>query len=127
MIFRYNTLKETCVIIFPKYKKIEKIFLKKNNSIIKNEFCGYNWYIKKINNENKSLKIKKYKRFLSILSLPLYKGYQLKFWKKIRINLEYVNRVTNHYKKVWPTRKYVPFHGDLTLSNIIFLNKKKRY
>ena len=25
-----------------------------------------------------------------------------------------------HYKKVWPKEKNVPYHGDLTFSNIIF-------
>jgi len=126
MIFRYNTSKETCVIIFPKFKKIEKIFVrKKNNNIIRNEFYGYNWYMQNINEKNKNLDIKKYKNYLSILSLPLYNGYQMKFWKNIKVNLDYIIEVINHYQKFWPKNKYVPFHGDLTLSNVIFLNKKK--
>tara|TARA_B100000579_G_scaffold435198_1_gene457873 strand:+ start:138 stop:836 length:699 start_codon:yes stop_codon:yes gene_type:complete len=124
MIFRYNTLKKTCVVVFPKIDKIEKIFLN-NKAETQNEFDGNYWYLKNLNKKNKKLDIKYHNSYLSVLNLPFYKGRQIKFWQNIEINLNFILRVIDHYKEVWPDQKYVPFHGDLTLSNVIFGSKKE--
>ena len=124
MIFRYNTSKETCVIIFPKKRKVEKIFLKKKREI-RNELDGNSWYLKNLKIKNKKLNIKNHSTYISVLNLPFHQGQQVKFWQNIKINFSYILRVLNHYRAVWPNQKFVPFHGDLTLSNVIFGNTNK--
>ena len=119
MIFRYNTNKKTCVILYPKKDLVKKIF-SINKNFKKNEINGNLWYLKSLRSKQVKLKIASFKKNLLIVNLPLFKGKQINFWENISFNQKYIKRVMDHYLQIWPKRKYVPFHGDLTFSNLIF-------
>ena len=59
--------------------------------------------------------------------MPYFNGTKYKFWNNFLGNKKEIFLVLNHYKKIWPkNNKIVPYHGDLTLSNIIFNDGKVR-
>ena len=55
--------------------------------------------------------------------MPIIKGKKKKFWDYLEKNYEDTFAVISHYQKIWPNKKLVPCHGDLTFSNIIFGKK----
>ena len=130
MLLEYNKFKKTCVIINASQKKIKKIFFLKKNSDskinFKNEIAGNKWYFRKLQIKNISKKFHNINYSSNYITLPYYQGYQLKFWKSIRYSSKIIDEVLRHYIKVWPVKKKVAYHGDLSLSNIIFFRDKKK-
>ena len=122
MIIRFNRVKKSCVVINTKRLNIKKIYLN-NNRQVKNEHEGNLWYFKNSRTKGTLNKNSDIKNKLNILNLPFFSGRQISFWKSINSNEEFINRVLDHYKKVWSKNKLTPFHGDLTFSNIIFGEK----
>jgi len=121
MMLEINLYKKTAVILDSKELLVKKFYFK--NYKFKSEIKGYLWYFKRLNLKKKISFFKKKKIFF--LHLPLFKGYQVKFWKSITKNKKEIALVLQHYKKIWPrnTTMKVPYHGDLTFSNIIFNNE----
>tara|TARA_Y100001968_G_C18968470_1_gene531125 strand:- start:100 stop:627 length:528 start_codon:yes stop_codon:yes gene_type:complete len=54
------------------------------------------------------------------LDMSLFKGNSVCYRASLRKTRPYVKSMIKHYFEVWSKEKYVPCHGDLTLSNIIF-------
>ena len=106
-----------------KKKKIYKIsFSKSSNKYISNEYKGYIWYLKKIK-KNFSLDIDK--RNLYFLKVEKFQGYKVDYHSDAKANQSEIYKVINYYKKIWPSKKIVPVHGDFTLANLIFLKNSK--
>lgn len=126
-LLRFNLKKKTGLFFNEKLKSLKKFYLennKKNADKRQNtEFKGYKWYLKKINKNKKShVQISKGLRSLDI---PIFLGKKYNYWERFIFQEEKIQNVINHYKTIWPSeKKKVPFHGDLTLDNIIFSGKK---
>lgn len=124
-LIRFNLDKNTGLFFREKYVRkfilITKFFEKTNVNYIENEFKGYQWY-------TKQLKKKKFINFPIISKNEHYIDYQIifgkkhKFWNNAVFKSNLVNKVIKHYIQVWPKKTKVPFHGDLTLDNIFFLD-----
>lgn len=126
IIGEFNKKKKTGVIIFPNEGIVRKFTLfKKNYKLIKNHIYGQEWYAKRLKNKgylNKNLIIKKNLNYIdSILNI----GFQKNFWDSFEKNYFYLKTIIQHYKFIWPKNRLVFFHGDLTIGNVIFINKKK--
>jgi len=121
--FLYSNLSNNSVTIIDTSSNVaKKIYLKKKKSIM-HEVAGNTWYLKKLNKRhtNKDNFFRFSKKNL-LLQTPLFDGYPEKFWEKQIGNQQLVNNVIQHYKDIWPNKySLVPFHGDLTFGNIIFL------
>ncbi len=124
-LIRYNLNKNTGVFYDGKKRVIRKFFInlkkKFKLNLIKNEFRGYKWYLNRLK-KSKKLKYSIISNNLNYIQVPLIRGKKYMFWDNFIFNKNEIQIVINHYKKVWPNKKKVPFHGDLTLENIIFLN-----
>jgi len=127
-LFKIDIKKKNGVLFDSNNNLIKKFYLgnknKNKNKQLINEFSGYQWYFQHLN------KIKLYKKkfvvqkkFNSIV-LPTLQGQQYKYWNRTIHRTDLIEKVINHYKFLWPQKKYVPYHGDLTIENIIFMKKK---
>lgn len=127
-LFRLNLDKNTGVFFDDESKTIKKFYIgKKANILRKNEITGFKWYsyeLKKKNIFSFDL-VNKNKKSQSQIEYPLIRGKKYSFWKKFINNVDQVHQIVKHYKFIWPDKKYVPYHGDLTLENIIFISKNK--
>ena len=99
----------------------------KNSKLI-NEYRGNYWYLSKIRYKKiRNLQIIKKPKKFNLIKMPYFNGTKYKFWNNFLGNKKEIFLVLNHYKKIWPkNNKTVPYHGDLTLSNIIFNDGKVR-
>jgi len=90
------------------------------------EHDGLNWYFKRRKIKDKKIIRKFYqinKKFAA-LDLNKIEGKKLKSWDSINKNFSFLYSTYYHYKKIYPKKKLTNIHGDLTLDNIIFNNKK---
>jgi len=133
MNFDFNFNKKSGVYIDSSKKFIFKFYLdqKKSNKNLRilNEYKGNYWYLSRIKNRNiKNLIIIKKKEDFNLIKIPYFNGKKYKFWKNFLDKKKEVFSVLKHYKTIWPqTKKLVPYHGDLTLSNIIFTKNQVRF
>ena len=117
-LINFNKARKIGVIYYPKKKLIRKFSLnKKNILLLKNEVKGIKWYFASPKNPNTNY-LKNINK--NSIDLKIVEGSHIKFWESIKKNEKYIENVVTHYKKVWPKEKNVPYHGDLTFSNIIF-------
>lgn len=117
-LINFNKSRNIGLAYFSKEKIIRKFSIaKKNNKLIKNEINGIKWYFSLNKNINKNYLSKVNKNYID---LKIIKGKQINYWNQIDDNFEYIEKVVLHYKKIWPKKKLVPFHGDLTFSNVMF-------
>jgi hypothetical protein len=89
-----------------------------------NERDGLTWYGKLF--KNKPIFIKDFYKGENITKIDLnfIKGTTVNYIAPLRKTKFYIMNSIDHYLQRWPNSKYAPIHGDLTLSNIIFTNKK---
>ena len=133
MNFDFNFNKNSGVYVDSSKKFIFKFYLDQKNSNknfkILNEYKGNYWYLSRIKNKNiKNLIIIKKQEGLSLIKIPFFFGKKYKFWKNFLDKKKEVFLVLKHYKTIWPkTSTLVPYHGDLTLSNIIFTKNEVRF
>lgn len=125
-LIRYNLNKNLGVMYDKSFIKKFVVFNNNiknfNSKILHKEYDGCRWYINQLKKKKKFyFSVTKGKNFLKF---QIIKGYQYKFWKNFIHKKDLVFQVLNHYKKVWPKKSLPPFHGDLTLDNIIFLDNK---
>jgi len=124
MIFYFNTLKSTGVIINSNKNYVRKFSSDyKSLILLKNEVRGLHWYTKKVK-KNKTFKVSEPTKKNPFIDLPLIKGREISYMSSLSENYDYVNKTINYYKKFWPKKKIVPCHGDLTFANIIFKEEK---
>ena len=118
-LISFNKDRKIGVVYLPQKKIIRKFSLdKKKNKLINNEHEGIKWYYSRCSKKKNKL----IKRESDFLDIDIIKGEQIKFWDRLSNNYHLVERVISHYNEVWPKNKFVPSHGDLTFSNIIFKN-----
>lgn len=121
-LIRFNKQKNKGIFFDEKKNKFIKFFLgsdKEAISVINSEVKGYVWYFRQLKKSKQKLpNILKKKNSFEIGAL---KGKQFRFWKNNIKNKKLILDVLSHYSKTWPKKKKVPFHGDLTIENIIFL------
>ena len=118
-LISFNKDRKIGVLYLPQQKIIRKFSLdKKKNKLINNEHEGIKWYYPRCSKKKNKLT----KRESDFLDIDIIKGEQIKFWDRLSNNYHLVERVISHYNEVWPKNKFVPSHGDLTFSNIIFKN-----
>jgi len=104
-------------------KKIYKISnSNKGKKLILNHLLGKKWYLKILNLQNNT-ELNSYKKYL-FYSEDIIDGRIINYNNSIIKNLKYIYLAIDHYLKVWPKKKIVPRHGDLTLDNIIFKKNK---
>jgi hypothetical protein len=100
----------------------------KNNSGIENlisEKEGLIWYCRLLKKSSKKIiKDFNFKTKKPYIDLKRVKGVQIKSWRTLEENYPYILRTFYHYKKFFPRYRMSKIHGDLTLDNIIFENKK---
>ena len=119
-LFRFNLKKNIGVFFNNKKNSVIKFGLTvSSKKKLDNELKGYLWY---------SSKIKKKKYFIiskktNYIEFPLIKGKKFNFWDNFIFQKKKINKIFKHYKDIWPKQSQVPFHGDLTLDNIVFLNQ----
>ena len=120
IILKFSKIKNNGFLFYERNKKFVKFFYnvkKKNNNYFKNELKGYKWYFGQLkkNKLTPAINIKKNKFEISVL-----KGKSFKHWENLINNKILINKVIEHYLDFWPQKKISPFHGDLTIENIIF-------
>ena len=116
-LISFNKNRKIGVVYLPQKKIIRKFSLeKKKNKLINNEHEGIKWYYSRCSKKKNKL----IKRESDFLDIDIIKGEQIKFWDRLSNNYHLVERVISHYNEIWPKNKFVPCHGDLTFSNIIF-------
>lgn len=126
VLLQYNPKKKTAVIYNKKNNLIKKLYLvscENNNRKIKNEFEGFNWYLRKLKKLNKSNSILTQKNNNGY-SYTAIKGRKYKYTENFFFKKRLLNNVIQHYKSIWPKNRFVPYHGDLTLDNILFHNDR---
>jgi|TARA_B110000914_G_C15517814_1_gene474840 hypothetical protein len=121
-----NLKKNSGVLYNNKKNLIIKFYINQklsNKLKISNEFKGYTWYLREFNKtfKNKFLLKKK----LNSLLLPTFKGEKFSSYKSAIYETTLIAKIINHYKLIWPLKKKVPFHGDLTFENVIFLKNNE--
>ncbi len=132
MNFDFNLKKKSGIFIDQQEKFIFKFYLDLEKNINKykltNEYQGNYWYLSRIKNKKiKNLEIITKQNKFNFIKIPYFHGRKYKFWNNFLNNKKEILIVLKHYKKVWPEiNKKVPYHGDLTLSNIIFNEDKVR-
>ena len=125
-LFHFNFQKNTGVFFNNKNFLIKKFYINNNqynNKYLKNELNGYSWYLKRLKRKNINIKVKSIKQ--NYFEIPLILGKKINFWKRIIHLKDRVSIILNHYKEIWPNKLLVPYHGDLTLDNIIFTDDRK--
>lgn len=124
-LIRYNKNKNIGILFQNKQKLVKKFYLNKakNLFLLNNEYNGYCWYINQLKKKNikYSLPVKK-KNFIK---LQIIYGKKYNFWEKLIYEKKKINEVIKHYFYIWPSKKIVPYHGDLTFENIQFLSREK--
>ena len=122
-----KTHKNTTQVYFDKknnfFRKTTKNNLGIENLISEKE--GLIWYCKLIKKDiKKILKDFNFKIKKPYIDIKRVKGIQIKSWRTLEENYPYILKTFDHYKKFFPKNKIFKIHGDLTLDNIIFENKK---
>lgn len=131
-LIKLNEIENKCVYFDNFEKRIIKLYLFNNKEAklkTKNEYLGYSWYLKQLEKKNvynyfnKNIILDSEK-----LNFSVIKGSKIKFWNNEIDNIQLsVNSVINHYLKIWPQKvNLCPYHGDLTLDNILFLNRSDK-
>ena len=122
-LFNFNLAKSTGVIYYSKNNIIRKFSLTTNKRKLLNEYKGFKWYFKKskIKIKNKAPLIEYFKNE-NYLNLPLIKGNKVPFWISIKETKNLIEILISHYLKVWPKNNITPYHGDLTIDNVLFEN-----
>ena len=122
-LFNFNLAKSTGVIYYSENNIIRKFSLNTNKRKLLNEYKGFKWYFKKskIKIKNKAPLIEYFKNE-NYLNLPLIKGNKVPFWISIKETKNLIEILISHYLKVWPKNNITPYHGDLTIDNVLFEN-----
>lgn len=124
LLIRYNKEKKIGVYYDKKqFVKFYTNFNSKTKKLIKNEYAGFNWYLTRLK-KKKYINNFKISKINSCIKTDAIHGVQLNYWDNFSNQVLKINKVIEHYKSVWPNKKFVPYHGDLTIENIIF-NKNK--
>ena len=114
------------VLYFPGKKIFRKISTTPSGQkLLDCEHAGFKWYLKKIKkNQSKFLKNFFKSKDYSQIDIKKFDGIKINYNDPLVLNYKYLNQCIFHYCKIWPKRKIVPCHGDMTLDNIIFRKNK---
>ena len=112
------------------YFKDKNIFRKETNTaygkkLLMNELKGLKWFCKR-----KKIKIskiidnKEFKNNFCYIETIEFSGKKFDYLQPLHQTEKKIQNVIKLYLKIWPLKKKVPYHGDLTLDNIIFSKDK---
>ena len=125
-LLRFN-LKENKGVFFENslirkfYFSLKKNFYPKS---LTREYNGYKWYFS-ILKKKKIVSNFRVKKIKNKLELSLIKGKQFRYLNNIvSFDEKVILNIFSQYKLIWPKKKLVPFHGDLTIENIVYLKNK---
>ncbi len=90
-----------------------------SNSLLQNEYQGFNWYLNRFQNDKIFISFKKYTLF-NVLNVNLIEGKKISYLDNFLKNKKYIIKLIDYYYKIWPRKRNTPSHGDLTLDNLIF-------
>ena len=89
-------------------------FTKPAESLIKNEFEGYEWFYNKCNRVNDVVRVE------NKLIIPEYTGLKIPSVSGIAGNEVYIERILHLYMQLWNSENPFVVHGDFALGNFIF-------
>ena len=124
-LLKQNSHGNNVSILIKKENGLITKFTRNKNSYfyINNELKGLNWYSKKLKESKKVFLINTYKDYVS-LDINLHEGKSVFYRSYLRYTYKYLNIFIDHYIDIWDDKNNSKIHGDLTLSNILFENKK---
>ena len=107
-----------------------KIFRKVTNTsygqmLLDQENKGFQWYANRIN-KGKSVFIKNFvkSQHYCLIDIKKFDGIKINYENSLTLNYKHLNKFMFYYCKIWPRKKLVPCHGDMTLDNLIFKKNK---
>ncbi len=90
-----------------------------------NEYNGLKWYKLRFKNHIFNDPVLTSFNSFHVLDLSMISdAVKISHLAPISVTFQYLQGVVDHYFEVWPREKYVPIHGDLTLANVLFLEKR---
>ena len=109
------------VVSFPNQEIIRKISgTSRSHVYLENEVTGLNWYDMLLCGTSRGAYTLKQSGSYARVDIKTFHGFQVCYNAPLHKTAGYVRQVIDHYYSVWPKRKKVYFHGDLTLDNVIF-------
>jgi len=125
-LFSLNLKKNNGILYNNKKNLIVKFYTNTTSSSkrkILNEFKGYTWYFKTLSKKNQ----KKFflKKNVNTLFFSAFKGEKYSPYNSMIFKTSLLQKIIDHYNFIWPKKNKVPFHGDLTFENVIFLKNDK--
>lgn len=121
---RFNKISKKGIFLNNNYKSFIKFSFNSNKNFnFYNELKGYKWYFNRLKKKKLIKQIPKIEKKNNNLEIQIIKGEQFDYRKSLKFYKNKVNYVIDHYKKIWPCSKLVPYHGDLTIENIVFKKK----
>jgi len=119
--------KNNICLFFLNEKKIFRKYSDDKNGIKKiiSEYHGLRWYCKQSGlNQKKVIKYFYNNKKYAVLDINFIKGRKIKSWRPLSENYNYLIRIFNHYKKIFKKKNLHKIHGDLTLDNVFFGDKR---
>ena len=110
--------------------KDKNIYRKETNTsygkkLLMNELQGLKWFYKRKNiTISKIIHNKKFKNNSCRIETIRFSGKKLNYLQPLYQTEKKILKVIKLYFRIWPLKTVVPYHGDLTLDNIIFSRKK---
>ena len=108
----------------PKIHKIADSF--NGNSYLKNDFAGIKWYARQAKLQGDAPVLHTSSE-MALLKIPMLDGARVSVEAPLVDTAVYVKRALDHYAQTWPRENRVPYHGDLTLDNVLFTDVSVRF
>ena len=127
-VLRNLTKNKIKVLYFPRNKLIRKIsFNKRYFKYLNNEINGLKWYAEIQKERSHEILNHNQNNNFFYVDIKIFNSKKNVFYRSIIENEELIEAAINHYKKIWPKKKYVQCHGDLTVDNILSNGKRIKF
>ena len=104
------------------FRKISRS--KQGRNLLHNESAGINWYRHARGDSDSLLSSTLWETdTFTRLDIKRIEGFQALYTDSVSVNQGLLEACLAHYLDTWPRQSRVPCHGDLTLDNVIFLEK----
>ncbi len=107
------------------YDKRKNVFYKVASSVravsgLRNEKNGWDWYLTNILRTEKLPRLVEKDNEYARLEISKFYGEKISYTQKPENTIKRVDYFINYYLSCWPRNQQHSYHGDLTLSNIIW-------